>query len=110
MQLYGSLARRAGFAVLLDFSQHEQQRLEIFQKFALDGKIPDVFQIQVLMIAQVSGKQTPARGELSAIAELVEGFSGTELPDVCLEIHTDASYVTKAKQKIVNQDRAKSYL
>jgi len=101
------LARRAGFAVILDFSQHEQQRLEILQQFALDGKIPDVF--QVFMIAQVSGKQTPARGELSAIAELVKGFSRPDLPDVSLEIHTDASYVIKAIQKIVNRDRNKSY-
>ena len=100
-------ARRAGYAIILDFSQNEQQRLEILQQFARDGNIPDVF--QVFMIAQVSGKQTPARGELSAITDLVKGFSKPNLPDVCLEIHTDASYVINSVQKIAHNCRKKSY-
>ena len=100
-------ARRAGFAIILDFSQDEQERLEILQKFAIDGNIPDVF--RVYMIAQVSGKQTPSRGELAAITELVKGFSKPEVSDVHLEIHTDASYVIRAIQKIVQQSKRKLY-
>ena len=100
-------ARRAGYAVILDFSQNDEQRLKILQQFAKEGKIPDIF--QVFMVAKVSGKQSPARGELSAVTELIKGFSKPHLANLCLDIHTDAAYVIQAITKIVQQTCRKSY-
>ena len=100
-------ARRSGYAIILDFSQNDTQRLELLQQFARDGKIPDVF--QVFLVAQVSGKQTPARGELSAVTDLVKGLAKPHLSNVCLDIHTDASYVIQVIKNIVQKKMGKSY-
>ena len=100
-------ARRSGYAVILDLAKNDEQRLEILQQFAIDGKIPDVF--QVFMVAQVSGKQNAARGELSAVTEIVKGIYKPHLANVCMNIHTDASYVIQAIKKIVHQSLRKSY-
>ena len=100
-------ARRSGYAVILDLTKSDEQRLDILQQFAMDGKIPDVF--QVFMVALVSGKQNAARGELSAVTQIVKGMYRSQFANVCMDIHTDASYVIQAIEKIVHQNLRKSY-
>ena len=87
-----SKARRAGFAIIQDVSESDDQKIQTLENYAENGKIPDCF--QVVSASHTPGMQTPARSELCAVALLVQSLH-VQCVDIPVFIHTDANYVIK---------------
>ena len=91
-------ARRAGFAIVVDKSQNECERVQFLEKYAKTGIIPDCFRVHTT--AHNWGGQNPARAELLAVSHLLcslEKYGGL---DKNLKIYTDSTYVINIIQKI----------
>ena len=103
----GRDARRAGFSVVIDLAENDHVRAVHLKNYAETGELPEVFRI--LTIAHVSGNQTPARGELSAVAHFLQCMDFFELQNIQCVFHSDASYVLKVIQRICENDLPKSH-
>ena len=90
-------ARRAGFSIVMDLAENDNVRAVHLKNYAETGEVPEVFRI--LTMAHVSGNQTPARGELSAVAHFLQCMEFFELQNIQCVFHSDASYVLKVIQK-----------
>ena len=101
------VARRAGFSIVVDLSDDNTTRANQLKEFALTGKVPDVFRVHT--IAHVSGNQTAARGELSAVAHFLQSIETYNLDDIQWVFHSDASYVLGVIDRICCDDIPKSH-
>ena len=77
------------------------------KQFASTGDIPEVF--RVLSLAHVSGCQTPARGELSAVTHFLQTIDSFNLHHLQCVFHSDASYVLNVIQKVCNDNIPKCH-
>ncbi len=94
-------SRRAGFAIIQDVSEGDEQKMRALEKYSKDGQIPDCF--QVVSSSHTPGMQTPARSELCAVALLLQSLDSQNV-QVPVYIHTDASYVIKAVRHAESDD------
>eukprot|EP00438_Fugacium_kawagutii_P004663 Skav209252 [mRNA] locus=scaffold990:289023:292199:- [translate_table: standard] len=83
--------RRATFAVVLDCSDQDTDKVAAIQAFACHKIIPDTF--QVCMLGEVRGTQSSPRAELQALAAVAALDSPTIL-------HTDCQYAIDAVARI----------
>ena len=100
-------SRRAGFSVVVDLAENDDERAVLLEKYANTGVVPEVFRI--LTTAHVSGNQTPARGELSAVAHFLRSIETFNLSEIRCVFHSDASYVLNVIEKICSDGLPKGH-
>ena len=91
-------ARRAGYSIIIDFSQNDDERKYHLENFFKNQQIPGCFRVHTM--AHVTGNQDPARAEFSAVVQLLASLSAAGLLHKDLVIFTDSAYVISISQNL----------